>query len=105
MLNANRGIALGPGTAVIDTASGTALSYNGIISNNGGAGGFSKLSFGSLVLGGANTYTGPTNIQNGTVTLDFTQTTAPVSNIINSNWVLSMGGANAGLGIRAKMRN
>ena len=97
-LNANRGIALGPGTAVIDVASGTTLSYNGIISNNGGAGGFSKLSFGSMTLGGANTYTGPTNIQNGTVTLDFTQATAPASNIINSSSALSMGGANAGLG-------
>ena len=94
----SRGVALSPGVATLDIATGTTLTYNGVISDNGGAGGFSKLSFGNVALGGANTYTGPTNIKNGVLTLDFTQATAPVGNIINSSSALTLGGTNAGLG-------
>src|SRR5262249_25638285 len=64
-------------------------------------GGITKLSFGNLTLGGANTYTGSTTVGNGMLTLDFSQTTAPVNNIVSSSSSLSFGtpqGANAGLG-------
>jgi autotransporter-associated beta strand protein len=75
-INSNRGIAVGstsgPGTGTIDVTSGTTVTYGGVISNNGaGTGGLTKTSFGGLTLSGANTYTGPTNVLVGTLTLDF----------------------------------
>jgi fibronectin-binding autotransporter adhesin len=100
-LNVNRGVSLGAGVSTLDTPTGTTLTYNGVMS---GAGGFSKLSFGNISLGGANTYTGPTNIKTGTLTLDFTQATAPASNIISSSSALTLGGANAGLGNTSNAR-
>ena len=102
-LNPNRGVALGPpsgsGDGTFDVASGITLTYGGIAANNGaGTGGLTKLRFGELVLSGANTYTGPTAVKNGTVTLDFTQTASPVNNIINPASALTLGGATAGAG-------
>ena len=101
-LNANRGIALGPtagsGTGTFTVNSGTTLTYGGIIADNSGTGGLSKNGFGSLTMFGPNTYTGPTVIQNGTVTLEFTQAGAPANNIISPVSALTLGGANAGLG-------
>src|SRR4029453_19289837 len=89
----------GPGTGTIDVTSGTTVTYGGGISNNGaGTGGLTKSSFGGLTLSGANTYTGPTAVLVGTLTLDFTQPTSPVSNIISSSSALTLGGSNAGLG-------
>ena len=102
-LAANRGIALGPtagsGAGTFTVNSGTTLTYGGVIANNGGGtGGLTKNAFGGLTLSAANTYTGPTVIQNGTVTLDFTAASAPVNNIVSSSSALTLGGANAGLG-------
>ena len=101
-LNPNRGIALGPtsgsGAGTFTVNSGTTLSYGGVIANNGGTGGLTKNAFGGLTLSGANTYTGPTVIQNGTVTLEFTQPFAPANNILSPSSALTLGGANAGLG-------
>ena len=98
---AARGIALGNaggggGTIVVN--SGTTLTYGGVISNNGGGGSLTKLQFGQLTLTGANTYTGATNVRNGTLQLNFADAAAPVSNIINLNSTLVLGGATAGLG-------
>jgi fibronectin-binding autotransporter adhesin len=102
VINSNRGIALGPttgsGLGTFDVLSGATLTYDGIIKNNGTNGGLSKLHFGALTLSGANTYTGPTLIKNGTLTLDFTQPNSPVINIIKSNSSLTLGGENAGQG-------
>ncbi len=102
-LNANRGIMVGPpsgtGVGTFDVLSGATLTYGGTMANNGGGiGGLTKSSFGGLTLAGANTYAGPTIIQNGTATLDFTPATAPVSHIISPSSALTLGGANAGLG-------
>src|SRR6185503_14227844 len=101
-LNANRGMALGDsspsGAGTLTVSSGTTLTYNGIIANNGGTGGLTKNAFGGLTLSGPNTYTGATLVRNGTVTLDFTQAGSPVNNIISSSSPLTLGGENAGLG-------
>jgi autotransporter-associated beta strand protein len=102
-LTSNRGIAVGPptgsGAGTIDVTSGGILSYGGIIANNGSStGGLIKTSFGGLTLSGANTYTGPTIVKVGTLTLDFAQATSPSSNVISPSSALTLGGANAGLG-------
>lgn len=73
-LNANRGIAVGSstgsGTGNIDVAASTTLTYNGVITDNGtGADGLVKTSTGTLILGGANTYSGVTTVANGTLQL------------------------------------
>jgi autotransporter-associated beta strand protein len=74
--NPNRGIELGStaGTA-ISVISGGALTYNGIIADKpGSTGTLVKQGSGALILGGTNTYSGNTFINNGTV-----QLTAPNS--------------------------
>ena len=76
----------------------TVLSYGGILANNGGTGGLTKLGFGNLTLFASNTYTGTTSNEVGTLTLDFTQVGAPGTNIISSSSPLVLGGANAGAG-------
>ncbi len=100
-LNANRGIALGDGTAgsggtinVFNTGGAGAftLTYNGVIANNGGTNSLTKTGVKILSLGGSNTYTGATKINQGQLTLDFTASGAPTSNIINSSSNLVMGG-------------
>jgi fibronectin-binding autotransporter adhesin len=102
-INANRGITLGPsgssGSGTISVSYGQTVLYRGAMANNsGGTGGLNKLSFGTLILSGTNTYSGPTAISNGLVMLDFTQTSAPASpntNVINPLSSLSLGGAYA----------
>jgi autotransporter-associated beta strand protein len=70
VLNANRGISIGPssgaGSGTLDT-NGYSLTYAGIIANNGGVGSLTKIGAGSLTLSGANTYTGATAINGGTL--------------------------------------
>ena len=65
-LNANRGAALSAGGGTFDSASGTTLTYNGIIA---GTGGLTKANSGTLVLGGANTYTGATTLNGGILSI------------------------------------
>ena len=50
-----------------------------------GGSGLNKTGAGNLVLTAADTYTGPTTISGGTLTLDFSQTGAPASNIIGNS--------------------
>jgi fibronectin-binding autotransporter adhesin len=102
-LEARRGLALGPatgiGTGIFDLGPGITVTYGGIAANNGpGTGGLTKFGFGGLTLSGANSYTGPTAVKNGALTLDFTQAAAPVDNIINANSSLTLGGATSGRG-------
>ncbi len=71
-LNSNRGIALGPssgsGTGTIDVTATNTLTYGGILANNGtGTGGLVQTDTGTLALTGANTYSGGTTINGGTL--------------------------------------
>ena len=94
-INANRGIALGSSTAgsggAISVTSGN-MAYNGIIANSGGTNYLTKTGTANLILGGANTYTGETRIDQGKLSLDFSVGGAPASNIVNSSSALVMGG-------------
>ena len=66
-LNANRGATLSAGGGTFDTAASTILTYNGIIA---GTGSLTKANSGTLVLGGANTYTGPTTLNGGVLSIN-----------------------------------
>jgi len=97
-LNTNRAISVGPssgtGGGTFDVAQGSTLAYAGIIANNGsGTGSLTKTGVGTLKLYGANTYSGGTTISAGTLTLDFSQATAPANNILNgTTGGLALGG-------------
>ncbi|MEO8615621.1 MAG: autotransporter-associated beta strand repeat-containing protein, partial [Luteolibacter sp.] len=90
-LSANRGIVLGSGGGTFGQFTNSTTTFNGVIS--GGANAFTKTGQGFLVLGGTNTYTGPTTVNQGTLWLDYSQVAAPASNIINSGSALVLGGA------------
>ena len=68
LLNSNRGIAVGSSVGTIDVAGATTLTYNGIIANvTSQVGAFVDADTGILVLGGANSYTGSTAVNAGTL--------------------------------------
>ena len=60
-INANRGITLNNAASTIDVFGANTATYNGIIA---GTGGLTKAGPGTLILGGANTYTGTTTVSN-----------------------------------------
>ncbi len=68
-LNANRGLTLGAGAGTVSVASGTTLTYNGIIAGSSTADALIKTGAGTLVLGGLNTYQGATTINAGIVSI------------------------------------
>ncbi|MFA6287320.1 MAG: autotransporter-associated beta strand repeat-containing protein [Opitutaceae bacterium] len=101
-INANRGIALGDNTAgsggtlnlytTNAAVNAVSVTYNGIIANYGtAANSLTKTGIEILSLGGPNTYTGATKLNQGQMTLDFTAATAPTSNIISNSSTLVMG--------------
>ena len=92
-LNANRGIALNAGGGTISPSAGT-LTYNGIAA---GIGALNKGDVGQLTLGGANTYTGATNINAGTLFLGTANERIP-----NTSAVTVAGGATFDLGTRTE---
>lgn len=67
-INSNRGIALGSGGGTFDIPSSLTLTYGGVISDTAGStGGLSLSDTGTLILSGANSYTGATSIGNATL--------------------------------------
>jgi autotransporter-associated beta strand protein len=97
-LSSNRGIALGPtsgsGSGSIDVTSDKTLTYAGIIANNGSSTGtLVKPDSGTLVLAGANTYSGGTTISDGTLSIS-----------ADSNLGTTPGSATPGQGIQTGLR-
>src|SRR5262249_53437840 len=64
-LNANRGIALNA-NGILSVDPGTTLTYNGIIA---GGNSLTKSDTGTLILGGANSYSGATSVNAGSLSL------------------------------------
>ena len=77
-LNVNRGIAFNT-TPTIDVASATTLTYGGIAT---GAADWNKTSAGTLILSGANTYSGDTNVNGGTLKLGLGNTVPSASGVV-----------------------
>lgn len=73
-----------------NVAAGTSLSVTGSIGSAGA--GLTKLGAGTLTLSGANTYSGPTAVNGGSLRLDFSAAGAPLSGIVSSVSALQMGG-------------
>jgi hypothetical protein len=63
-----------------------------IIVEGGGSPGGDSLGGGTLILNNANTYSGGTTVNTGTLDLDFSAATAPVNDIIANNTELTLGG-------------
>ncbi len=97
-LSANRGITLGAGSSdngTLDVASGSTLTYGGVIAD--GVGGGDALnttpSGGTLVLTGASTYTGATHVNGGTLQLGDSSTNgslASTSIVVASGTTLAL---------------
>jgi fibronectin-binding autotransporter adhesin len=96
-LNSSRPLSVGPtsgnGAGTISVAANSSLTYNGSITNNGGVGELDVTGNGTLILGGANSYTGPTTIKNGTLSLATGSTLDPASAV-----TVNLGGTLAGTG-------
>ena len=85
----SRAVTIGQGVIATFDTNGNAITVGGVLSGTNS--GLTKTGLGTLTLSGANTYTGVTALQNGTLKLDFSASGAPTSNIINSNSLLSLG--------------
>ncbi len=87
------------GTAVLatDSAIGSrdgSLTLSGVISESGGSRSLTKVGAGTVVLGGANTYTGATIINEGELRLTNTSALSASTNVQLAGGVLELGAAN-----------
>ncbi|HWK69173.1 MAG TPA: autotransporter-associated beta strand repeat-containing protein [Rhizobiaceae bacterium] len=82
-------VELGSGILVANVATGVSSSFAGRIQ---GSGGFTKRGGGTQTLTGSSTYTGDTNIEGGTLALDFSKPESATDDIISSGSTLNMAG-------------
>lgn len=87
---AGSGGAIALGSATLSLNSATSTAFAGSIS---GSGGLTKTGAGVLTLSGASTYSGDTTLYGGGLTLDFSASGAPASNIISANSTLNLAGS------------
>ena len=80
-LNSNRGVTLGASGGTLDVNPSATLTYGGIIA---GSGSLTKTDSGTLVLSGANTYTGATNINAGILNIQSAGALGTASNTSNT---------------------
>ncbi|MDE2215490.1 MAG: autotransporter-associated beta strand repeat-containing protein, partial [Candidatus Omnitrophica bacterium] len=92
-LNANRGISLGASNGTVDVASGTTLTYGGIIA---GSGGVAKTDSGTLTLSGADTYSGTTTASAGTLNVNNANALGTGSVVINGGTLVAQTSFNVG---------
>ena len=93
-INTNRSITLGGSGGTIDLSAN--VTDDSTISGAGNS--LAKTGSGQLTLGGTNSYTGSTIVNDGTLKVDFTQAAAPITNIINSASPLVMSAVSTMLG-------
>ncbi|NDC63524.1 MAG: hypothetical protein EBZ59_05950, partial [Planctomycetia bacterium] len=95
--NGSQSMDMGSGAVTLTgnrTASinGSFVRLTGTIGDGGAGFGLTKTGVGQLILGGSNTYTGPTTVSSGTLSLDFNQATAPATNILVTTAPVVLGG-------------
>ncbi len=87
------GLVLGQ-TGNFDTQGNGSLTISSVISDGGSGYGITKTGSGTLTLQAANTYTEPTTISQGTLSMSYNATTSVTTSFINSASALVMGGYN-----------
>ncbi|HVW54079.1 MAG TPA: autotransporter outer membrane beta-barrel domain-containing protein [Rhizobiaceae bacterium] len=92
LAGAGGAVALGAGTLTVDSELDSG--YAGVIA---GAGSLAKQGAGTLTLTGVNTYTGDTSVNGGGLTLDFSASGAPATNIVAAASTLNMAGGKLNL--------
>ena len=88
-------ISLAKGVNIASSATGgNTLLFSGVISNGSTTGSVNVVGPGNVTFAAANTYSGPTTLSGGLLTLDFSQGTSPTSNIVSGSSALILAGGN-----------